>query len=598
MILDKKRAFRVLFLVIGSFLLLLLLPEFETFELKTLDYRFKLRGLEDVSQDIVLVTIDDETIEALGYPLSRDFHAALINILSEAGAKVIAFDILFTDPDRDNPQNDTLLAAMTKEAGNVCHAVGFRLMDNDPDQAKVILDGFPRIIARGFPEIQAKEMISPLQELLKAAKSIGHINIIPDSDGVVRRMPLVIRYGIRFYLSLGCQAAADYLKISQEQIRSGKEEIILGKIHIPVNRRGEMLINYDKEGGFKRYSFLKILQSFKMLKEGRIPHLNLSDFKDKLVLVGVSVSGASDLRATPFSPVAPLLETHSHIASNILKEDFLLKASKVQNIVIPLLFCLLVGILLSYSHPRKSPFIFFISLSVYGLFSLLVFKFAGIWIDVVRPGLVLFFSFIGFVSYQLLTERKRILKELPLKDAIKWKVLLNERINSFSYEVTFLDIDIADSTAIKNGEEDSDIIYSFDEYHRLLDRIAEKNKGRVLNRMGDGVIYRFQTADQAVNAAIEIKNALVAFNKNTNRLKKHISVRMGINSGKLLLDSSDEGGKVFSQTIDIAGHLQKEAKPNEILITEETFRKLGEPSLFEESGYLERDGVKIYRVNV
>ncbi|MFH0774682.1 MAG: adenylate/guanylate cyclase domain-containing protein [bacterium] len=76
---------------------------------------------------------------------------------------------------------------------------------------------------------------------------------------------------------------------------------------------------------------------------------------------------------------------------------------------------------------------------------------------------------------------------------------------------------------------------------------------------------------------------------------KPIHVRMGINSGELLMDGREEKGEVFSRTIDITGHLQKEAKPDEIMITEETFKGLKEPGLFEEAGYLERDGVKIYR---
>lgn len=421
------------------------------------------------------------------------------------------------------------------------------------------------------------------------------VNEIATPDGVVRKVPVVIRYGNGLYLSLGCQAAADYLGVPKEKIRIGNKEVILGKIHIPVNRRKEMLINYGREHGFKRYSFLKILQSFKMVKEGNIPSLNLSDFKDKLILVGVTTSGAFDLRATPFTPVAPLLEVHAHIASNILNQDFLKKASKGQNILIPLFFCLLMGIILFYSRPIKAPFIFFASLSAYSLFSLLLFKFAGIWIDLVRPAVVLFFSFISFVSYQFVVERRRVLEGLTLKEAVELRVSADNRLKDFSYEATLLDIDIVNSMAIKEGENDYDVIYSFGEYHRLLDKVVEKDKGKVFNRAGDGIIYKFQVPEQAIKAAIEIKGALVTFNKNINRLKKPILVRMGINSGKLLLDSSDEGGKVFSQTIDIAGHLQKEAKPNEILITEETFKRLEEPSFFEESGYLERDGVKIYR---
>ena len=381
----------VLCLVIGAVLSSLSLPCFEPFELATLDYRFRLAGQSQVSSDIVLVAIDDETIEALGYPLSRDFQASLIDILSKAGARVIGFDILFRDPDRYNPKYDVLLAAMTKQAGNVCHAVGFKIEDKEL--------------------IRVEEMLSPLPQVLETAKSLGHINIIPDIDGVVRKIPLVIKYKDRVYLSLGCQMAADYLEIPQAKIRIGKEEVILGKIHIPVNRRGEMLINYGPGAGFRRYSFLEILQSFRMLKEGKISSLNLSCFKDKLVLVGVTASGASDLRATPLASISPMFEVHGQIASNIFRQSFLVKASKLQNLLSFLPFCFLMCFFLSYSRPQRTPFIFLGSLAIYGFFGFLLFRFAGIWIDLVSPGLALSFSFIGFVSYQL---GKRVLYQVAI----------------------------------------------------------------------------------------------------------------------------------------------------------------------------------------
>ncbi|MBU1261813.1 adenylate/guanylate cyclase domain-containing protein, partial [bacterium] len=440
--------------------------------------------------------------------------------------------------------------------------------------------------------ITAEKMLSPLPQVLETAKSLGHINIIPDIDGVVRKIPLVIKYGDRVYLSLGCQMAADHLRIPQNKVSISEKEVILDKIHIPVNKRGEMLINYGPGAGFKRYSFLEILQSFRTLKEGKIPSLNLSDFKDKLVLVGVTASGASDIRATPFSSISPMLETHGQIASNIFRQSFLIKASKLQNLLFFLPFCFLMG-LLSYSRPQRTPFIFLGSLATYGFFGFLLFKFAGIWIDLVSPGLAVSFSFIGFVSYQL---GKRVLEGLSLKERVILIDSLKKGIKEdFSREATLLDIDIANATAIKEAEDDYNVIYTFGSYHQLLDTIARKDKGELFDRAGDGVIYRFQAPDQAIKVAIRIKEALVNFNENVNRLKKPIRVRMGINSGELLMDGREGKGEVFSRTIDITGHLQKEAKPGEIMITEETFKDLKEPGLFEEAGYLERDGVKIYR---
>lgn len=132
-----------------------------------------------------------------------------------------------------------------------------------------------------------------------------------------------------------------------------------------------------------------------------------------------------------------------------------------------------------------------------------------------------------------------------------------------------------------------------------MDKIALENKGSLFSRAGDGVIYKFSGgASQAVKTCIKIKESLVDFNKTVNKFRHPIVVRMGVNTGSILIDGTLKdggGGKVPSRTIDLAGHLQKEAAPNEILISEETLNRLKEKDLFEERGYLQKDKIKVYR---
>lgn len=171
---------------------------------------------------------------------------------------------------------------------------------------------------------------------------------------------------------------------------------------------------------------------------------------------------------------------------------------------------------------------------------------------------------------------------------------------AFAKEVTFLDIDVAGATQLKIGEDDFDIQWTFDEYHKLLEGIVKMHKGKIFNRAGDGVVFIFQgkeQADRAVNAAIRTNQALVDFNNKQNRLKSPVVVRIGINSGEVLMDKSIESGRVFSHILDIAGHLQKEAGPCRILIGKETFSRLKEKTLCKEAGYSEKDKVLVYTID-
>ncbi|MCH8080754.1 MAG: hypothetical protein IID52_00010 [Proteobacteria bacterium] len=95
-----------------------------------------------------------------------------------------------------------------------------------------------------------------------------------------------------------------------------------------------------------------------------------------------------------------------------------------------------------------------------------------------------------------------------------------------------------------------------------------------MNRAGDGAIYIFTDADQAVSASKNFMIRLDQFNKETNTLQSSFKVRIGLNTGEVLANATQKHPDVLSQVLDIAGHLQKQAEAGEVLITESTFRQL------------------------
>ncbi len=163
----------------------------DSFELGTLDLRFVLRPARTLPADkIVIIEIGDDTVAKLGrFPFDRNYHAILINALSEFGAKTILFDVLFGSPQ----EHDAELEEAVAESGRTY--LPFALDIDSRNRSNVIS-------AKGY----ASECLAGLAA---KAKGAGQINVVPDTDGKFRRLPLYIRYGDKLYPNLSFLAACD-----------------------------------------------------------------------------------------------------------------------------------------------------------------------------------------------------------------------------------------------------------------------------------------------------------------------------------------------------------------------------------------------------
>lgn len=233
-----KRFIAPLFLPLFSFfvvfILSLLFPSsLQDIELKSVDYRFRLREAvspsPNVSEEIVHIDIDDSSIERLGrWPWRRVWHAKLIDILSRCGVKTIGYDVIFAH--RSTESDDNRLILSTKEAGNVCFPVGFELSLDDEeeasfsDQEKAKVESIQKFAYR-LPTSKppttlhhVKRVLAPLAPLSKYSAGIGHISATPDKDGVFRRIPMLIEFNNKLFPSLSLQIVCNYLGIKEEKI--------------------------------------------------------------------------------------------------------------------------------------------------------------------------------------------------------------------------------------------------------------------------------------------------------------------------------------------------------------------------------------------
>ncbi|MFQ6091714.1 MAG: sigma 54-interacting transcriptional regulator [bacterium] len=366
---------------------------FVGFENKTYDAFLRLRGGHEPHPDIVLVFIGDDTIEKVGtWPISRDFYATFLHILSEYGARAIGFDLLFSERSTEHPEYDEQLVALTRTAANVTYPYFFYLKKDQflPEEFWVPSDvariGAP--ISEGRTEyIRALGGIFPFEDLILAAEGTGHGNILADRDGVVRRSPLVIEYEGDLYPALALSMASDLLGVQREDVRIEGRWLVLNgaerrTFKIPVTPRGEMLINYaGRPGKYVNYSFIQILQSYRQVLEGENPLLPLSELKEKIVLVGMTATGTADVRATPFAEHHPLVGIQANILDNILRGDFIRKAGVGSTLLGMVLSILLIGVLLPLMGTARGALLSLLLFVLTGLLSYLLLARANTWFN-------------------------------------------------------------------------------------------------------------------------------------------------------------------------------------------------------------------------
>jgi len=166
--------------------LLFLAGIFEYPELAALDARLKARGQISPSQNIVIVGITQRCLNELGkFPWPRSYHADLINFLKKSGAKVVAMDIFFSQRDTAEPLNDQRLAESIKNAGNVVLPVfmPYRISS----------------LAPGEHLIKVEDLVESISDFTGKALSQGHINILPDIDGVYRKAPVALNIPRKYF---------------------------------------------------------------------------------------------------------------------------------------------------------------------------------------------------------------------------------------------------------------------------------------------------------------------------------------------------------------------------------------------------------------
>jgi CHASE2 domain-containing sensor protein len=416
-------------------------PGLENIEMRTLDYRLRLRKEKKANPEILIIEFDDASIEHFGrWPWPRGYHASLLHILAQFQPRAIGYDIIFSEPLLEHPEEDKLFAEETKKAGDVFFAAFFTLAEEKTAQKKERVDfsGKEEILAKyalplsvtpkGF--FQAEDVTLPLPELLEASAGFASVNSPPEPDGLSRSMPLLIEAEGKLYPTLPLSLAAKFFGAAKEEIvvQPGKYILIKGR-KIPLDQKARLWLNFP--GGFTsfpRLSFAQLAKSYDQICKNEKPLFDLTQIKDKIVLVGLTATGTSDLRSTAFSPLYPSVGLHAACLDNLLSQKFLRRLPKFFQFFLLVFLSLACALVLSrYSY--RGLFYLLGLYAAYLLVAWLAFIYQNIWLELVSPSCVFLFTFISVTLNQFIVERfeKGLLeKELSLASQIQQGLLAKE----------------------------------------------------------------------------------------------------------------------------------------------------------------------------
>jgi CHASE2 domain-containing sensor protein/predicted Ser/Thr protein kinase len=321
----------------------------ERLGLRMQDEMFRLRGSISPQKDIVIVGIDERTLDQIGkWPWSHDRLAQLIFTISQGSPKVLVLDIFLPENiDEDTSGRTALLADEIHSAGNVILPIYFNLsevgMSPNPSPSAILESALAEASGLDLKgSISAKQMYSSSKLLAESAFDFGHINITYDPDDLIRREPTLIEYDGYLYPSLALQTARRYLGIDKKEIGLMKEVTMnLGGILIPTDKKKQMMINYHGPNlTFDRVSALEVINV----------ETPLSVFSDKIVLVGLTAMESKTWVKVPSYGTLNEVERIANVIEDIIHHNFLKHLSPGWN----LLILILIGIFCALVLPKVS----------------------------------------------------------------------------------------------------------------------------------------------------------------------------------------------------------------------------------------------------
>jgi adenylate cyclase len=558
------------------------LSPFELAELRTYDWRLTHTARPDTARkDIALIEIDEYSLRSLQpnagrWPWPRAVHSMLIDYLARAPAKVIVYDVVFSDADTrrgfdfggsdvSGAESDQALADSVKAAGNVI-LIADASYDTEVENLELPDTGYP-LDVDGIYELRG--VLPPFKRLADAASGLGHNRFVLDPDGPLRHTIPFVRTHHRVVPSLGVSAALRVAGIRPQDVgldgtrlHYGDRVMPLSWRHVkaadgmlsflwgPIDFRGPALLDDLKSRTYPTYPFFDLLYSEEQLLAQEAPKIDPAVFRDKIVFVGVTATGLFDVFETPFSNgKMPGVQIHAAVADDILSNRFIREASRGVRIATVTAAALAVGFVATLVPAWWAAAATAVFLALVGWIATRLFG-GGYWLNLSQPVLASSFALFGGVAYQYFFEgrEKRKMKKLfgqyVSKDVYE-QLVENPalaRLGGQRREMTVLFSDIRGFTSVSERGQPEEIVGMLNQYFTRMVDLVFTHKGTLDKFVGDMVMALFGAplddphhADHAVEAALDMIAELAALNARWKAEgRPELDIGIGINTGPMI----------------------------------------------------------------
>jgi adenylate cyclase len=579
------------------------------------DFLFNIRGELPQNNQIVIIDIDETALKQFGqWPWPRSIVAELINKLSDADAGIIGLDIVFSEPDQTSPhriaskiKNNTanldnydLILAETLSSTPTVGGYVFTFEKNDEDNIPLI----PAIIVeKGLKNnnsmLQPKAVVLNLDVLQEKFYSSGFFNNIPDEGGMIRRVPLIMRYDGMVYPSLVLEMARIYSGVSKVEIYGddvGVVKIEFGDFTVPTDHAGRLIVNFRGAGRhFKYISAADILND----------NFEAKEIAEKFVLIGTSAVGLSDLRSIPFDSTIPGVEVHANTLDNVLKGDFLYEPSNVVIYDLIIIWSIVLILILLFSYISSwllLPVAIGIGYALFHIFFYLLFD-RGVVLNLLFPMLAFVSILILSVSidYIITSRQRELVKRIFAKkvsNAVMDDLLKHDndeilKVRDENVAVFFSDIRGFTKISETIGSSQK-LVALLNRYMTPMVNAIANSEGTVDKFIGDAIMAYWNApnqvenyADKAVTSALEQIKILKQLNVQLDKeFGVTLDIGISIHTGLVTVGEMGSVGRsdytIIGDNVNLASRLEGLNKlyGTTIIISADTKHQLHEAYTF------------------
>ncbi|MBP3961330.1 CHASE2 domain-containing protein [Paenibacillus lignilyticus] len=531
--------------------------------------------------NIKLIKIDQASLDNLGqFPWDRGLYAQLISMLADAGAKAIALDVVLAEPGND-PESDKLMAETMKKYPNVILPVVFNFKARQDEAG----------------ELETESISYPAETIGAGPEQLGHINVLQDKDGTVRKLTIGLKDDKGQVMPAFSVKLANYLLDQEHQIVWSEEKKgwYRGEQWIPADSRNQIATEFYTEPreemslatGYDSQSFFDVLS-------GNIP---ADYYQGDVVLIGPFAPGLQDEYLTPLSTTLKMygVEIHANMIQSLVAGKFSTKASPVVNYALIILLTFLSTILFERFTGNKAFAVYGVLAAVFILVWIELYQLKSLFITFTYPFLALTTVFIWSVVSHYLAERRERSRVTNIFGRFVPRTVVDEMLASGEEvtvggqrrDISVIFVDIRGFTPMSEKLEPEQVIQVLNEYLDICTKAVFNWNGTLDKFIGDGVMAIFGAPitqpnhpELAVRAALEMKRQSAELEERCLReIGVPVRFGVGVNSGPAVV------GNIGSQmlrldytaigdTVNLAARLESNAKPGQILISEETLARV------------------------